>query len=382
MPARCQICESASLAIVDDVSKLPRVTSDSQPFRPGAMVGVCRSCGTVQSVPTESWKAEIAEIYANYQIYRQSSGVEQGVVDGGGEFKRRSAALVDRIKQSGQFSSSGRLLDIGCGNGAMLRSFSEQLPGWELHGLELDDKYRSQVEAIPGAKLFVGDLSQLDGTYDLITMLHALEHFIKPQEILGEIAKKLSPSGLLFIEVPNFAANPFDLVVADHSCHFTLESLAYLLRQAGYEVVAKSDTWVAKELSFLARYRGGAPAASAGSGVDAARMFDYTMQCVRWLEEASRIAVTQRRSPKLAVFGTSLAATWLFAELDGKVDQFVDEDATRIGTYFDKPVVHPNDIQGETDVFLPFPYPIAVRIAERMKDRPFHVILPPSFPVR
>jgi len=52
---------------------------------------------------------------------------------------------------------------------------------------------------------------------------------------------------------------------------------------------------------------------------------------------------------EFGIFGTSVAAMWLFGQLGDAVSFFVDEDTSRQGTeLYGKPVFHPKDVrQGE-----------------------------------
>ena len=83
--------------------------------------------------------------------------------------------------------------------------------------------------------------------YDVITLVHVLEHFENPLTFLKLFQRCLTPEGgKLFIEVPD--AVEFELLDKNHdefnSCHchfFTSETLTKLLNQCGYEVLAEHD---------------------------------------------------------------------------------------------------------------------------------------------
>ena len=78
----------------------------------------------------------------------------------------------------------GKLLDIGCGNGAALRSFSQALPAWELFGNELSASTLESVRQIRNfSQLFVGPLSLIEERFSLISLIHTLEHLRAPQDV-------------------------------------------------------------------------------------------------------------------------------------------------------------------------------------------------------
>lgn len=49
----------------------------------------------------------------------------------------------------------------------------------------------------------VSTVEDLDGTYDLITSMEVIEHTADPQQFINDLAKRLSPNGLLMMSTPN-----------------------------------------------------------------------------------------------------------------------------------------------------------------------------------
>jgi 2-polyprenyl-3-methyl-5-hydroxy-6-metoxy-1,4-benzoquinol methylase len=326
---------------------------------------MCGGCGTVQKSIDAGWRREIAEIYGDYSIYFQAGGTEQAVFDvDSGEALLRSERLVRHLLREVAFAHSGRLLDVGCGNGAFLSAFARAATGWSLSGTEWSDKYRAVVEAIPGVEtLYTAPLDQVPGPFDVVSVIHALEHIPDPVGTLEAVARKLSPDGVLLIEVPNLARNPFDLLVADHASHFTPEVLAAVVERAGFRIVLLSNDWVPKEISVLASVDAGA--ASAGRRVEGA-----AEASLRWLfdvREAARATRRISRDAPFGLFGSSIAATWLGAELQGEVDFFVDEDAHRHASPFlGRSIIPPSRVPAGAHVFVPLGGDLAPRVAARL----------------
>ena len=78
---RCAACGADSLHEFPGFRKLPRVTSDSKPFREGGRLFVCNRCGLAQKIADAAWLAEIGEIYRDYEMYHQSAANDQAVFD-------------------------------------------------------------------------------------------------------------------------------------------------------------------------------------------------------------------------------------------------------------------------------------------------------------
>lgn len=350
-----------------DYARLARVSSDCKPRAKGGELAVCRVCGGVQKPATPAFLTEIGEIYGGYDVYYQGGGAEQISLDSrDGTLKRRSDLIVDRLIASAPLHSPGTALDFGCGNGVMLKAIARREPGWVLDGLDLDDRYRPELAGIPGFRKLViaGQGDDAGETYDLITMIHALEHLTDPLRRLEDIARRLKPQGLLFIESPNLTANPFDLLIADHATHFTPRSIAHLLRCAGFAVKHLATDWIAKELSVIAVHDR-ALAASPGSP---SREDHGVAEDLAWLDGIARRAVEHAAKRPLAVFGTSIAATWLTATIGAEnVAFYVDEDSSRQGrSHFGRPIVAPEEVPRDTPVFICLSPALAAKVAGRM----------------
>ena len=146
----CRVCGKAALEEFPQFARLPRVTSDCRPFPAGGRLAICGECAAVQKPVDARWREEAAAIYAAYDVYFQSGGVEQAVFDPGtGAPRRRSAVLVDRLASNRKITETGTVLDVGCGNGALLSAFAEIRPGWRLFGHDLSEINRAALSRIP-----------------------------------------------------------------------------------------------------------------------------------------------------------------------------------------------------------------------------------------
>lgn len=357
--------------LVPDYAAFHRVTSDCKPWRAGGKLAVCVTCGSAQAVLDEQWHAEARDIYDHYTIYHTSKGVEQSVFDqASGQAMSRSSRLVKRFLSELLLPPRGRLLDVGCGNGAFLRAFSGATSGWALAGVEVNDHYRPVVEAIPAVeRLYVGDLNAVPGSFQVISLIHALEHIPTPRNFVLRLAEKLEPGGLLIVQVPDCQANAFMYLVADHASHFYVATLRELVASAGYEVVVAANDWVAKEITIIARKPAAPIAVRAMTRTVATEV--VVRARLAWLQEI--VARTRRLAAggNFGLFGTSIAATWLYGELDGRVEFFVDEDPHRVGqTHLGRPVLAPSQAPVDSDVFLALPLFLAQSIAARWASAP------------
>ena len=85
------------------------------------------------------------------------------------------------------------------------------------------------------------------GPFDVILMFHVLEHLPDPVDTLAKLAERLSPDGLIYVEVPNLndalitlydieACRRF-LFFRDHLQYFSRTSLTCAIRRADLRLV-------------------------------------------------------------------------------------------------------------------------------------------------
>jgi SAM-dependent methyltransferase len=153
---------------------------------------------------------------------------------------RRLAAALGR-------TAPGRLLDFGCGSGGLLDWAARQ--GWSVTGLDVSADAVEAVRSGLGVRVFHGTLPHPalpDGSFDVVTMWHALEHVHDPLAVLTAARRLLAPGGRLLIAVPNIASTAFrwfgpswfGLDLPRHLTHFTPPTLRRMLERAGFQVVA------------------------------------------------------------------------------------------------------------------------------------------------
>jgi SAM-dependent methyltransferase len=374
---QCAVCDGGPLHEVAGYEQLSRVTSDCKPWAAGGKLHCCGDCGAVQKIADRIWLDEIGRIYGSYEIYHLSAGTEQVIFTGDVAALPRSRSLVDFVVARSKLADRGRLIDIGCGNGAALANFSSALPGWRLFGSELTDKALVNLRKLPNFDaLFTVDVKDIPGTFDVVTMIHALEHMPAPYETVVACYEHLAPHGTLFIEVPDLETSPFDILVADHRMHFTRATLGHLTARTGATALELTNQVLPKEITFLGR-RGAETTTSRPDPQAGQTVIDAT---VRWLTEVHVSAAREAADGSFGIFGTSIAGMWLYAALRDRVAFFVDEDSTRVGGTFEgRPIVAPARTPPGSVVFVPLAPAIAEKVVARLSVGLARFVGPPPF---
>ena len=138
----------------------------------------------------------------------------------------------------------GRLLDVGCGNGAFLKI--AQTAGWSVQGIDFDPIAVAEARR-QGLAVDLCGIDQLAAqaqTYDWITCSHVLEHVHEPQQLLQSLHRLLRPGGTLWLQTPNLDSighrtyGPHWVGVDSprHLTLLTLPSLRRALEKAGFQI--------------------------------------------------------------------------------------------------------------------------------------------------
>jgi ubiquinone/menaquinone biosynthesis C-methylase UbiE len=379
----CLVCEAHKLTTVSGFSNLPRVTSDSRQWPSGGQLCVCETCGAVQKLPTETWHAETQKIYSTYDLWPMAKGREQPIFSVSGESKPRSNLLIEFLLDHYSAEVQGELLDVGCGTGAALGNFSRALPSWNLFAADLSDRLLPALKQIPLFKeLFVGPIENINHRFNLITMIHSLEHFPLPYEALCKIRRLLSENGTLLVAVPNAEASPFDFLVVDHLVHFGPEQLAHMVQRAGLKISHLRVDVLPKEISILAM-----TASEVSETIldpsEIQKAVDQAHSGVQWLSALLRAAnessnQARRSGHKFGIFGTSISGMWLFGAMENEIDFFVDEDVARQGACLEgHPVIAPEDVPNHASVFLALLPDVAINVKSRLASCLGNWIVPP-----
>jgi SAM-dependent methyltransferase len=332
----------------------------------------------VAQAPVSSiWQAEVDQIYSRYAIYAQADGAEQPVFDSvTGTLTARSDRIVEFLISHVSLPVQGRLLDIGCGNGAFLRAFGRWVPEWRVSGTEINDKYKQLVESIPNLDgLYIGTLPPPASRYNLVSLIHALEHIPNPRLLLQQIWDRLDGDGLLLVQVPDYLSNPFELVIADHCTHFSLETAMHLLRAEGFEVLCATDQFIPKEISIIAKK--GERGCHRLNGILTLSTGTQLLDRVCWLMRIVESARNWQRG--FGIFGTSIAGSWLYGQCPQYVGFFVDEDASRTGRkHLGQWIYRPDQVPKNIAVLLPLAPQVGRQIVERLSNLNLKWILPPD----
>lgn len=139
-------------------------------------------------------------------------------------------------------------LDIGGGLGGVSIHLSRISENIRVHCVEPDPELVRYVKKICPEIEFHDDVANIpDGTLDLASMIHVLEHVENPVAYLRQLRRKLSHRGLVYIEVPDIRSPSWSGKDFFHIAHiYTFDHLTLIscLRRAGFEPLSTEASQV------------------------------------------------------------------------------------------------------------------------------------------
>ena len=109
------------------------------------------------------------------------------------------AVSKERLERLRPFKTAGRLLDVGCSMGFLVKAAADA--GFEARGIDLSEDTLSEGRDRFGVDLSKAHVRYLprDEPYDVITCYNTIEHVVEAREFFAEMAARLAPNGILVV---------------------------------------------------------------------------------------------------------------------------------------------------------------------------------------
>ncbi len=235
---RCQVCDSTELDPVVFIGYLPPVNSmptigtrpAEQPAYP-AQVLRCRRCTLVQL----GLVVDPAILFP--PEYPYSSGTTKILRENFAEMAQEVASLYP-------LSNKDLVVDIGSNDGTLLSNFATRGP---VHGIEPTNAGKLAIErGIPTLISFmnraaVDQVVAKVGRAKIVTATNVFAHIEDIHSIVEALLALLTDDGI-FISESHYLLSlidtlQYDTIYHEHLRHYSLTSLAYLLKMHGMEVI-------------------------------------------------------------------------------------------------------------------------------------------------
>ena len=235
MRNKCPACYSKKIKFLNKVNLLNLGERESLE---------CQNCNLIFRYPY--FKNEDLESYYQNNSFRYKDSIQDKMA------KSQALFLNNYLEEKSIEPSKINLLEIGSGNGFFLNNL-KKLGFKSIDGIEPDlgsvnsakKKFNIKIDNKFLDKI---SLEKINKKYDIIVLIHVLEHMVNPFIFLNLLLKKF-PNSIFFIEVPDVKYESKHIKLSDEAFSLTSQHLFSFSKTSFDETMLKSNY----ELNFFER---------------------------------------------------------------------------------------------------------------------------------
>lgn len=236
--AYCPVCASPSTTHAFDSPDLALAAV------PGCFrYSRCSDCSSVFADPQPEDELLYRAYTSSYGNYKDDMTFLERILT--------SLSLPEANRLISHTSGSGRLIELGAGNGRFLERLRRC--GWQgsLEGVEFEQRVAAATTERTGIAVRTANIEDEvleKESYDVIVLRHVIEHLRNPLAMLDSIRRALRPGGVLFVGTPDtsalcahvFGRHWWGYEVPRHLVVFSRTALLQTLSASGFTPV---DHW-------------------------------------------------------------------------------------------------------------------------------------------
>jgi 2-polyprenyl-3-methyl-5-hydroxy-6-metoxy-1,4-benzoquinol methylase len=325
------------------------VSSDLEIIKKKTYFFFCNLCGNLQKEINSKYIKKIKSIYNNYIGFKKYNNGDQKKVFDIEASKNRCEVIFNLIQK--KINNKIKFLDFGCSNGAMLYPMIGQKK-IQLYGTDIKNILDKKIIKSKNFKGFLNlnRILSYKKKFDIITLIHVFEHFINPFDELIKIKKLLKKNGRIYIQIPNYNENFYDLKIYDHATHWNKLSLNQIFQRAGYKIEKIYTSVIDCEFTIVIRKKN-----ITKININKKKILKEKKNILNKLLKIKEVYKKLNKTKKFSILGSSVAASLIISEFKNKIKLIYDQDLDKIGNYHYNFLIHRINKNIPEKIFLPFP---------------------------
>ncbi|NDK54860.1 class I SAM-dependent methyltransferase [Pontibacter fetidus] len=211
------------------------VVTDNSVSKESFVIVECENCTFKFTNPRPD--VESIGSYYESEDYISHSNTKTGIINRAYHVVR-SITTKQKVELINRYApGKGSILDYGCGTGVFLTACRKD--GWNVQGIEPNDKAREMAAASVGITIATNIAELANSKFNVITLWHVLEHIHTLNETISQLISHLTEDGVLIIAVPNadshdakeYKENWAAYDVPRHLYHFTQPTMKRFLKK-------------------------------------------------------------------------------------------------------------------------------------------------------
>lgn len=237
------VCKACNSLCIDSWASPIMIFSDGK-TSPNTPLYKCPSCGSYNKYLDRNWKESCSKNYSSNYEASPYTGLPQG-----SHLKRikDTTANIFHVIQDKDI----QILDYGMGQGDFSKYILHHFPNLKVYGYDLfPQKLEDSLLSNQNFCVINSYNDIRKASYDVISLIQAFEHLENPITTLNDLAKCLKSGGQILLQFPTATFNPIDLIVFDHTCHYTYsyEMLKGLQSQLNFQSEIRCNISNEKEM--------------------------------------------------------------------------------------------------------------------------------------
>ncbi len=198
---------------------------------------LCKACANAYPLPPPNL-SELQALWNRNRIESEGNEITEDVWRLRLEYSRVWAQRSYDCVSPYAHGDKCRFLDVACGLGATVALFQEK--GWFAEGVDADPNTQA-FHARLNIRSTIGQIENVDisARFDLISIAHAIYFITEPRKFVRKVRSMLEEDGQFLVVLSDllsvFSSGSPQYA---HTWYPTSYSLAYLLQQEGFEVIA------------------------------------------------------------------------------------------------------------------------------------------------